>query len=79
MIIEFDINEIHGKIKYVEDYLYGEKTGKVKEYINNKLIYEGEYLNRERSGVGNEYDFNGNILFEDENLNGKKWVGIRKE
>ena len=47
---------------------------KGKEYnsYNDKLIFEGKFLNGERHGKGKEYDYNGNIVFEGEYLNGKK-------
>ena len=47
---------------------------KVKNMIiidNNRLIFEGEYLNGKRNGKGKEYD-NNKIIFEGEYLNGKK-------
>ena len=47
-------------------------NGKVKEYNENKLIYEGEYLNGKRNGKGKEYDLNDKLIFEGEYLNGKK-------
>ena len=47
-------------------------TGKVKEYWNGKLRFEGEYLNGKRNGKGKEYDYNGKIEFEGEYLNGKR-------
>ena len=37
------------------------------------LIYEGEFLHGERNGKGKEYDSKGNIEFEGEFFNGKKW------
>ena len=40
-------------------------NGKVKEYDDeNKLRFEGEYLNRKRNGKGKEYDSNGQLEFE---------------
>jgi len=48
---------------------------KGKEYCGGKLIFEGEYLNRERNGKGKEYDYNGKLLFTGEYLNGKRWNG----
>ena len=55
--------------------------GIINEYscYNDKLLFEGEYLNGRRSGKGREYDEEGNIIFEGEYLNGKKWKGIQKE
>ena len=41
------------------------RNGKGKEYRdNNKLIFEGEYLNGKRNGKGKEYDEDGNLEFE---------------
>ena len=46
---------------------------KGKEYnYNDKLIYEGEYLNFEKNGKGREYYDNGKLKFEGEYLNGKR-------
>ena len=48
-------------------------NGKVKEYKNGKLIFEGEYLNGKRNGKGKEFDeLFGKILFEGEYLEGKR-------
>ena len=48
-------------------------NGIIKEYYDeNKLKFEGEYLNRKRNGKGKEYDKDGNIMFKGEYLNGKK-------
>ena len=69
--------------KLSERYIIYEIRGKAKEYnsYNNKLIYEGEYLNGERNGKGKEYDNNGNIniIFEGEYSNNKLWNGLSKE
>ena len=51
-------------------------TGFVKEYYDEKLIFEGEYKNGERNGKGKEYNRYGNIIYEGEYLNGKRWNGI---
>ena len=49
-------------------------NGKVREYdINNdKLKFEGEYLNGKRNGKGKEYYPGGTLEFECEYLNGKR-------
>ena len=48
-------------------------NGKVKEYDDeNKLRFEGEYLNRKRNGKGKEYDSNGQLEFEGNYLNWEK-------
>ena len=56
-----------------ERYIIYERKGKGKEYdcYNDKLIYDGEYLNRKRHGLGKEYNKEGYIIFEGEYLNGK--------
>ena len=52
-------------------YINGEIKGKVKEYDNGKLIFDGEYLNGKRwKGMKKEYDYDGNILFEAQYING---------
>ena len=52
-------------------------NGMVKEFYNNgKSKYEGEYSDGERNGKGKEYDSKtGEIIFEGEYLNGKRWTG----
>ncbi len=55
-----------------------EKEGKVKIYDcynDNTLLYEGEYPN----GKGKEYNYYGELIFEGEYLNRKKWKGKGKE
>ena len=54
-----------------------ERNGKGKEYTNyntdqGNLLYEGEYLNGKRNGIGKEYDLKGNLIFEGEYLKGKR-------
>ena len=43
-----------------------------------KLLYEGEYLSRQKNVKGKEYYYNGKLLFEGEYLNGKR-NGKRKK
>ena len=68
-----DISLINYKFFSDRDIIF-EKNGKGKEYdkYNDKLLFEGEYLNGERNGKGKEYDCNGNLIFEGEYLNGKR-------
>ena len=48
----------------------GELEENIKEYKNNKLIFEGEYLNGKRAGYGKEYsEFDNNIIYEGYYLN----------
>ena len=61
--------------KYLsERYVIYESSGTAKEYdsINDKLIYEGGYLNGQRHGKGKEYYNDGILSFEGEYLYGKK-------
>ena len=57
--------------------------GKVREYYNGYcseyLLFEGEYLNGERNGKGKEYDYYGELIFEGEYKEGKRWNGKGKE
>ena len=51
----------------------GKRHGKFKEYDNNKLIFEGEFLNDKRwNGKGKEYDDDGNLEFDGKYLKGIK-------
>ena len=34
----------NGGLKFEGEYLNGKKNGKIKEYKNSKLIFDGEYL-----------------------------------
>ena len=48
-------------------------NGKVKEYFNGRLIFEGEYVNEKKNGKVKEYDNeNGKLIFEGEYANGKR-------
>ena len=44
----------------------------MKDYENNILKFEGEYINDERNGKGREYDINGKIIFEGDFINGNR-------
>ena len=46
-------------------------NGKSKEYKDNQLIFEGEYINGKRNGKGREYN-NDKLIFEGTYLNGKR-------
>ena len=41
-------------------------NGLYKEYYDNKIIFEGEYLNGKRNGKGKEYNRFGSLIFEGE-------------
>ena len=62
--------------RYKED-----MNGKTKEYdsYSHRLLFEGLYSNGKRIGEGKEYNDDGNLIFEGEYLDGKKWKGIAKE
>ena len=69
-----NINLLNYKF-YSKKYIIFEENGKGKEYdrYNDKLEFEGEYLNGKRNGKGKEYDYDGKLIFEGEYLNEKKW------
>ena len=58
-------------------YKIGGINGNGREYKieEDKLVFEGEYLNRKRNGKGKEYYINGKPKFEREYLKGKRWNG----
>ena len=63
------INYKYFKISYI---IY-ESNGNGKEYgLDDRLIFEGEYLNGKRHGKGKEYYYSGELLFEGEYLDGKR-------
>ena len=49
--------------------------GKEYDFLSNSLKYEGEYLNGERHGEGEEYDYSGNVIFKGKYKKGKRWSG----
>ena len=61
-------------------YIIYESNGIVKEYDgeNDKLIFEGEYLNGKKNGKGIEYFYDVQLYFEGQYLNNKKH-GLGKE
>ena len=63
-----DYKKVSGKYKI------GKKDGigKVYKINTNILIFEGEYLNKEKNGKGKEYYDNGKLKFEGEYLNGER-------
>ena len=69
---QIDIKLINYKF-YSGKYIVYETNIKGKEYDGNddNLLFEGEYLNGERNGKGNEYYY-GKLVFEGEYLNGKR-------
>ena len=72
-----DISIINYKF-FKGNYIIYESKGIGKEYYgyDDKLIYEGAYLNGERNGKGKEYDkfnkYKDKLIFEGEYKNGKR-------
>ena len=56
-------------------YTLNKGNGKVKEYHDGVLNFDGEYLNGKRNGKGKQYFWNKKIEFDGEYLNGKKKKG----
>ena len=55
---------------------YTRRNGKGREYYNNELIFDGEYLKGVKlKGKGKEYFNNDKLKFEGEYNNGKIWNG----
>ena len=50
-----------------------EENGEIKEYscYDNRLLFEGHYLNGKRNGYGKEYNEKPELIFEGEYLNCK--------
>ena len=66
--------------RYDEDnkiqFILKEGKGIMKEYsYDNKLIFEGKYINGILNGKVKEYYFDGQLKFEGEYFNGYKWNG----
>ena len=87
--LQYELNNGNGKIKEYDyyntlifdgEYLNGNKwKGKIfEEDIDDKLRFEGEYLDGKLNGKGKEYKDN-NLIFEGEYLNGNRWNGKGKE
>ena len=77
--------EKDSKLKFEGECLNCLRNGKGKEYYkgyykeDSWLKFEEEYLNDEKNGKGKEYFSDGQIQFDDENLNGIKLNGNIKE
>ena len=68
-----DINLINYKM-LGDKYKIVETNGRIKEFFrcNDKIAYEGEYLNGKRNGKGKEYNKKGQLIYEGEYSNGKR-------
>ena len=47
-------------------------NGNEYQYYNDNSTYIINYINGEKNGIFREYDYNGNLMFEGEHLNGQK-------
>jgi len=73
---KFDGNGFDEKGKVI--YTLKKGNGKVKEYKNGNLIFEGEYLMGKRSGKGKEFDeLFGRVIYEGEYLDGKRKLDVK--
>ena len=54
-------------------------NGKVKEYYNGLLIFDGFYLNGKKNGKGKQFYKNGELMFEGEFSDDKYWNGFLKK
>ena len=74
--------EFNGQVAFKGEFKNGKRWkgwGKEFHCYGNKLEYEGEYLNGERSGKGKEYSKDGELVFEGIFLKNKRWKGKGKE
>ena len=58
--------------KYVK--YEGKERVKIYNAFDDKIIYEGEYLNGKKHGKGKEYNEFGVVMFEGEYFNGKRII-----
>ena len=70
---KLNINLINYKL-YSGKYIVYENNGRGKEYKidNDQLLFEGEYVNKKRDGMGIEYNEEESKKFEGEYKNGKR-------
>ena len=63
-----------GRSIFEGKFLNGKRwKGIIKEYhYNEKLKFEGEYLDGKINGIGKEYHYNGKLKFEGEYINGER-------
>ena len=68
-----DINIINYRL-FSGKYIIFETKGKGNEYnsLNDKLIYEGEFLDGIKNGKGKEYNKDGILIYEGKYLNGER-------
>ena len=76
--INISINNYkHFKGKYI---IYeSDEYGKEYNGYDDNLLYEGEYYNGEKNGIGREYDDEGELIYEGEYLNGKRKNFIKSD
>ena len=67
----FNYKELSRRFIEYED----KRKGKEYNVYNDKLLYEGEFLNGIRNGKGKEYDENKHLIFEGQYLKGRRWNG----
>ena len=66
----------NGNLKFVGEYLNGNKNGIGKEYYNDGLLkFEGEYINGKKNGKGKEHNKNENLKFDGEYYNNYRIKG----
>ena len=71
---KIEISLLNYKILSGKYLIYENNEGKGKEYngYNDKLLFEGKYLNGKRNGEGYEYNDKGKLIFAGLYLNGKR-------
>ena len=69
-----DYRRLSGKYQIIKD-----NELKIYNSYNNRILFEGQYSNENKNLNGKEYNEKGDILFEGEYYDGKKWNGTEKE
>ena len=55
-------------------------NGYCKEFKDDKIIFEGKYMNGKRwEGTGKEYDSNNKLIFDGNYIKGKKKIENKKK
>ena len=58
-------------LNYEGNYINGNREGIGKEFNDNKMIFEGHYVDDEKNGEGKEYNKLGKLIFKGKYRNGK--------
>ena len=66
-------SEFWSNDQLMSEFIFKDKYVNLENY--SKLRFIGNYINGEKNGIGEEYDVYGNLIFQGEYLNNKRWKG----